>query len=96
MPWTKVAATRGAGLGGEFKFRVDLYMLSMRCLLTSSRQWTGASVLMNLGFLICEMGKYLPFSEFWRLNEGRKGCDSPVGGKKTDCHLKDFGMSGTT
>lgn len=70
-PWTKVAVTRGAGLGGEFKFGVDLYMLSVRCMLTSN----STSVLMNLGFLICEMGKYLIFSEFWRLNEGRKGCD---------------------
>lgn len=65
--WTKLAVTRGAGLGGEFKFRVDLYMLSvMRCLLASNRQWAGATVLINLRFLICEMGKYLPFSEFWR------------------------------
>lgn len=66
VAWTKVAMTRGAGLGGEFKFRVDLYMLSMRCMLASSRQWASATALINLRFLICEMGNYLPFSEFWR------------------------------
>lgn len=43
VAWTKVAVTRGAGLGGEFKFRVDLYMLSMRCMLASSRQWASAT-----------------------------------------------------
>lgn len=57
--------TGGAGLGGEFKLGVDLYM-GMQCLLISSRQWAGLSVLLNLGSLICEMGKYLPFSEIWR------------------------------
>lgn len=66
--------TGGAGLGGEFKLGVDLYMLDMWCLLTSSRQWAGLSAFMNLGCLICEMGKYLPFSEIWRLYKDRKGC----------------------
>ena len=56
--------TGGAGLGGEFKLGVDLYVLGMPCLLTSSRQWAGLSMLMSLGFLSVKCGSTI--SEFWR------------------------------